>query len=257
MSVSKLKKTFHIDILNSEMNNNNINFNYYDTNTFNELVTNEISNKNFSIFHSNISSLNGNFEKLELLLNRLAIKFDIISLTETWNPEKKTIDSNHLIGYQKYVSQPGTTMKSGSGFYISDNINFIPRKDLDKHFYNQCNEFSCKWIEVINKNKPNSVIASIYRHPSKNDKEFLCYLKSTFKTLKKENKFIFITGDFNLNLLNYEKNNEVKEFLDILYSNFYQPYIIHPTRIVDNAKPSLIDNIFANTIEHNPISGTT
>ena len=113
------------------------------------------------------------------------MKFYIISLTETWNPEKKTIDSNRLIGYQKYVSQPGTTMKSGSGFYISDNINFIPRKDLDKHFYNQCNEFSRKWIEIINKNKPNSVIASIYRHPIKNDKEFLCYLKSTFKTLKK------------------------------------------------------------------------
>ena len=31
-------------------------------------------------------------------------------------------------------------------------------------------------------------------------------------------------------------------------------YIIHPTRIVNNAKPSLIDNIFANTIEHTPIS---
>ena len=85
------------------------------------------------------------------------MKFDIISLTDTWTPETKIIDSNHLIGYQKYVSQPGTTMKSGCGFYISDNINFILRKYLDKHFYNQSNEFKCKH-EVINKHKPNSII---------------------------------------------------------------------------------------------------
>ena len=52
-----------------------------------------------------------------------------------------------------------------------------------------------------------------------------------------------------------KKNREVNEFLNILYSNFCQPYIIQPTRIVDNATPSLIDNIFANTIEHSPISG--
>ena len=42
-------------------------------------------------------------------------------------------------------------MKSGCGFYISDDINYIPRKDLDTHFYNQTNEYSCKWIEVVNK----------------------------------------------------------------------------------------------------------
>ena len=39
-----------------------------------------------------------------------------------------------------------------------------------------------------------------------------------------------------------------------MYENLCQPCIIQPTRIVDKQKPSLIDNIFINSIE-NPISG--
>ena len=161
----------------------------------------------------------------------------------------------NLLGYQKYVGQEGTTTKSGCGFYISDSITFIPRNDLDKHFYNQINEFSCKWIEVINKNKTNIIIASIYRHPSKNDTDFLEYLNKTLLNIKKENLYIMLTGDFNYNLLNYDKSKEINEFLDIMLSNCCQPYIIFPTRIVSNAIPSLVDTIFFNNIENNPISG--
>ena len=35
-----------------------------------------------------------------------------------------------------------------------------------------------------------------------------------------------------------------------MLSNFCQPHIIQPTRFVDNAKPSLLDNIFLNSIEY-------
>ena len=39
-----------------------------------------------------------------------------------------------------------------------------------------------------------------------------------------------------------------------MYENLCQPCIIQPTRIVDKQKPSLIDNIFINSIE-SPVSG--
>ena len=254
---TKLKMKFQLETLNSDMKTSNINCDYYDMDSFQDLCNKQISKNNFSIFHSNISSLQGNFDKLELLLSQLNFKFDIISVTETWDPKHShhTFEPNILLGYQQYIGQTGQTMKSGCGFFISDDISFIPRKDLDKQFYNQYSEFECKWIEIINLNKPNSIIASIYRHPRKNDGPFLDYLKTTLNSLKKENKLIFLSGDFNYNLLNHEKNKEVNEFLDILFSSFCQPYILHPTRIVDNAKPSLIDNIFANSIDHSPISG--
>ena len=41
-----------------------------------------------------------------------------------------------------------------------------------------------------------------------------------------------------------------------MLSNFCQPHIIQLTRIVDNAKPSLVDNIFFNSIEYETKSGS-
>ena len=48
---------------------------------------------------------------------------------------------------------------------------------------------------------------------------------------------------------------EVELFLETVYTNQLQPNIIYPTRIVDNARPTLIDNIFSNHINNNNISG--
>ena len=247
----KLRQKFNFnDVLNGENEiSNTINCDYYNMDDFKILCGKHVSKNCLSVFHSNISSLQGNFDKLELLITQLNDShfcFDIISLTETWTPKSKEhlVEPKNLIGYQKYMGQSGTTMKSGCGFYIADHVNYIPRKDLDMHFYNQTNEFSCKWIELINKNKPNIIVASIYRHPSKNDTPFLEYLEKTLNDIKKENKYIMITGDFNFNLLKHDKNKLINEFLDIMLSQFCQPHIIYPTRIVDNAMPSLIDNIF-------------
>ena len=126
-----LKELFRPHVLNTKLNN--INCDYYDIDMFHKLCEQQLSTKKkYSVFHTNISSLQGNADKLELLLHQLNFTFDIISLTETWNPSSMhtSFYSNHLIGYQKYVGKTGTTMKRGSGSYISKNINFIQRKDI-------------------------------------------------------------------------------------------------------------------------------
>ena len=40
-----------------------------------------------------------------------------------------------------------------------------------------------------------------------------------------------------------------------MLSNVFQPHILQPTRIIESNKPSLIDNIFLNSIEHSTLSG--
>ena len=55
--------------------------------------------------------------------------------------------------------------------------------------------------------------------------------------------------------MNHETDTQVDDFILIMLSNFCQPHIIQPTRIVDNAKPSLVDNIFFNSIEYETKSG--
>ena len=80
------------------------------------------------------------------------------------------------------------------------------------------------------------------------------YLNTFLDKLSKENKQVFLLGDFNINLLNYNDHQPTNEFLDSLASNSFIPYILQLTRITNHSK-TLTDNIFSNIISHEMISG--
>ena len=58
-------------------------------------------------------------------------------------------------------------------------------------------------------------------------------------------KHAFILGDFNINLLNYNSHTPTCDFVSLLLSQHYLPYIIHPTQVSNNSS-TIIDNIFSN-----------
>ena len=58
-----------------------------------------------------------------------------------------------------------------------------------------------------------------------------------------ENKTIYLCGDFNIDLLQSDKNNYISNFIDHLYSMGLHPLITRHTRITCQSK-TLIDNIF-------------
>ena len=66
--------------------------------------------------------------------------------------------------------------------------------------------------------------------------------------IEKEKKSIVISGDFNLDFLLYDRNEMISNFLNTMLMNNLQPCITEPTRIVNNCRPSLVDNIFINTL---------
>ena len=70
----------------------------------------------------------------------------------------------------------------------------------------------------------------------------------------KENKQVFVLGDLNMNLLNYNDHQPTNEFLESLTSNSFLPYILQPTRLTSHSK-TLIDNIFSNVISYEVTSG--
>ena len=135
----------------------NLNWDYYDLDEINNLAPSilEFLETSLKVFHTNKCSLQGNFDKLDSFLDNLLFSFDVISLSETWNSKSKTylFDEGNIHGYQKYIGQTGTTLKSGCGTYISNKINFAPRPDLSTHFFNNKNEFETLWIKVINEKK--------------------------------------------------------------------------------------------------------
>ena len=54
----------------------------------------------------------------------------------------------------------------------------------------------------------------------------------------------FLCGDFNVDLLKYDKHAGTNEFIDLLSSYMYLPYILHPTRVTSHSQ-TIIDNIFS------------
>ena len=85
--------------------------------------------------------------------------------------------------------------------------------------------------------------------------DFNCnYLNNLLEKTSKEQKYIFLLGDFNVNLLNYNEHNEANEFLDSLASNSFISLILQLTRITSHSN-TLIDNIFSNVIDPDVISG--
>ena len=72
--------------------------------------------------------------------------------------------------------------------------------------------------------------------------------------ISRENKICFITGDFNLNLINFQHHQNTGEFLDGLHSNMFFPMIARPTRITSHTA-RLLDNIFGNKFFDHSRSG--
>ena len=80
------------------------------------------------------------------------------------------------------------------------------------------------------------------------------YLNTLLDKILKENKSVFLLGDFNVDLLKHDKHARTNEFLDSLSSHMFLPHILQPTKISTTSK-TLIDNIFSNIHSSSSVSG--
>ena len=62
------------------------------------------------------------------------------------------------------------------------------------------------------------------------------YINNLLDKLSKENKTVFLLGDFNIDLLNYDQHSRTNTFLDSLSSHMLLPPIVQPARIRNNSK---------------------
>ncbi len=239
----------------------NARFNYYTNHEFHKLkleMNKNTKTKPLSVLHTNIESLMHNFDSLERLCIDLDYPFDVIAVTETWNPSNKKdkFIPKLLENYQKYNGLTGTTLKSGCGLYIRSDLKFKDRKDLDTQFPDDLNEFQCKFIEIINTKGANIILGVSYRHPKKaSDNKFNNWLKETLVKISREHKTAILLGDFNYNLLKYSYDHHVTKFVDTMTAFRLQPTINKPTRIIKNQRPSIPDNIFTNSLDKDIITG--
>ena len=210
------------------------------------------TSKVFSILHLNIHSVEAHIEELRITLQILDHTFDFICLSESKiikNCEPK-IDIN-IKNYQDPIGTPTQSTKGGVLIYVREGIDFEPREDLN--IYKE-KELESYFVEVIQEKYLNSIVGVIYRHPCMDESTFINdYMQPLNDKLQNENKKLFITGDFNFDLLNLD-HTETSDFFEVMMSCQLIPSILLPTKI-NTVKDTVIDNIFTNQINPDITSG--
>ena len=84
--------------------------------------------------------------------------------------------------------------------------------------------------------------------------DFNQYMEKTLSKINKENKEVYISDVFNIDLLKYDTIPKYQDFYTLMASNGILPHITLPTRITDTTM-SIIDNIYTNTFKEEIFSG--
>ena len=88
--------------------------------------------------------------------------------------------------------------KKGRGGGVAMCINFNLKYKIRKDIY--IDGIENLFIEIDNKSGKNIIVGTLYRPPSNNIVNFLEKLENGLDKLSRENKHIYIMGDFNIDL---------------------------------------------------------
>ena len=168
VNVSCVDNVCHLTNLDAELNmpvDSNFSYNtLYDFHS-NFDISEWLSFKQaFSLPHSNIRSLSGNFEDFTTMLTKLYIPFSVIGLSETKIKfgEQPLINID-LPGYT-FVPQNTLSNAGGVGFYVRNDLTFTVLSELS------CTtaDYEALWIEIQKRHGHDIICGVIYRHPNDN-----------------------------------------------------------------------------------------
>ena len=168
----------------------------------------------FSALHPNIRSLRKIFEDFQELYKTLNLKFSIVCFSETWADENK-LEYDYLIQLPSYnvLHQIRKNDRGGGiSIFVHESLSFKRQQDLGINL-EAVGSFS---IEVLNKKCKNIILNTVYR-PLNGDIE-TCenYFKNIFAKNGTVNKHVVLAGDFNVNVLDFENNKKVENFINLM-----------------------------------------
>ena len=179
---------------------------------------------------------------MRTFLNLANHKFDIICISESRisvkHPQTTNID---LPGF-KMEQTPTEPSAGGTLIYISQDLSYKSRKDLQIYFPK---ELESTFVELLIPNRQSNQIGVVYKHPSMKHYKFNNDLMNTLlERLTLDNKSSITTGDFNLKLIKYMQSTGLNQFLEnILFNNFI-PQITFTTRITEETATLIEKHIY-------------
>ena len=196
----------------------------------------------FSLIHFNCRSLASNFIKLKDSITALEFKFDVIALSESWLSD----NDNYIFCIEGYdILSCSRLNKKGGGvvLYIRESLQYKYLPEKSKYIDN-CAEILSVEI-TLEKDKKQQYAAYTGLQTQTLTCSVISCISSIFRN--KRHKTIYVCGDFNVDLLQYDKHRDTNNFIDQLYSLGLHPLITRPTRITSHSN-TLIDNIYTTDV---------
>ena len=176
----------------------------------------------------------------------MTLKFEIkvICITETWCSDNSMNYNLLKLPQYKSIHQVRRTGKGGGiAVFLHESLTFNVRHDLSVN--NADIEALC--VEIIKKKSKNIVINTQYLQSAGNFNEFEAYLNTYLAKSKTTDKACFLVGDLNLNLIDYQSNAKVRDFVNLIFQHSLVPIVNKLTRVT-KSNATLIDYFITNSI---------
>ena len=204
------------------------------------LVDLGLKSKGFRIGHINIQSIQNKIDQIDIMLNHSNNDVHVFGLSETKLKHFHTDSAFQLDNYQlfrkdRFITNERKEEGGGIIVYCKNEINCKRRCDLE------VKELECLWLEIFPKNAKSFLIGNIYRNPN----EAVIWneiFENNLENILKEQKELYLLGDFNRDLLNLQTKTAWLEYMEPfgLFQN-----VNEATRIT-SVSATLIDHIYCN-----------
>ena len=155
--------------------------------------------------------------------------------------------------YIPFFAEPVDSNISGVAMFIKNTYKVCEKPEL-KIPYSSKNKVEDLWAEIVNEIGEKHIVSVIYRHPKGNIKIFTEHLEHSLSKIQNDKtiKHSILTGDYNIDLIKFESNDNTNEYLKTVTKNGFVPTILLPTRITShtcktNRSYSLFIKTFFNT----------
>ena len=104
--------------------------------------------------------------------------------------------------------------------------------------------------EISNNDVKDIIFNIVYRSPDGNLEVCEKYFQSILSKNSIRNKSVILAGDFNINVLDFDQNKKVQNFVNLMFQFGLVPTPNKPTRVT-NKTISATDHIITNSIYNN------
>ena len=193
-----------------------------------------------NFIHINIRSLIKNRDHLHRIICNLPIQPDVIFVTETKLNSKSNINFTNLNNY-KFIHKNSLSCAGGVGIYLKEDLRFTIRQDIE--LFNR--DIESLWVKIFISKIQTITVGVIYNHPSSKLTEFSNSFKEILIKLNNENQNCYITGDFNINIMEKYTKPSINNYALMIKSVNFHNIIKAPTRITGTSA-TCIDHIYTN-----------